>query len=93
MFFPHDWPRTVTLPKGTDDWPEEQLALCPQAGLSSCLPRDLTLKLFPVPLNTYRVDKPGGPADVWCVCCGGRVGVLWELCHQGVILRGQSWYF
>lgn len=26
VFFPHDWPRTVTLPKGTDDWPEEQLS-------------------------------------------------------------------
>lgn len=26
MFFPYDWPRTVTLPKGTDDWPEEQLS-------------------------------------------------------------------
>lgn len=75
MFFPHDWPRTVTLLKGTDDWPEEQLALCPQAGLSSSLPRDLTLKLFPVFLNTYRVDKPGGLADM-CVCGGGRVGVL-----------------
>lgn len=31
MFFPRDWPRTVTRPIGTDDWPEEQLALCLRA--------------------------------------------------------------
>lgn len=69
---------------------------CPQAGLNSCLPRDLTLRLFLVSLSTCwwtgRWPRQG------CVCGGeGVVREGWG-CYrshvtQGVLLSGQSWYF
>lgn len=44
-------------------------------------------------LSTYTVDKPGSPGrGMWWGGVGVGVWVLWELCHQGVTLRGQGRY-
>lgn len=91
--FPHDWPRTVTRPIGTHDWPEEQPVLCLRPLLLlgkrrvSFSSQRLHPEAVPCVLQHLWRGQTGWPRQM-CVCggegkCRGRsaVGVVSSRSH------------